>query len=437
MAKSVWENPPKEKPRTVIPDDELRKKRGESAAEEEKKLPRVSLPGAVSALSHEKWSCLCYNSRSEAIVFRRKPPCDTGHTRFPAELTDEDFTSIVCEFRTEGFALGYENAVKAALRVSTMHNFDPVQEHLKGLEWDGVERLSLFLWACFGANVDPGGTPEEREREAKWICTVSRKWPIGAVARAFDPGCQVDTVLIAESPTQGTKKSSAFRALAVREEWFASDLPDIKHKDSVHHLLGPWIIELDELDALNRKEATSIKGFISRRVDRARLSYRKTTSNYPRRVIFCGSTNEDAYNTDATGGRRFWPFRVREPIRVDLIEQWRDQLWAEAVHLYESGEKWWLDDAELEDIAREEQSKRFKGGVHLEPIRQYLERKNLTSIDDVLGSLGIPIESRNQMHQNEVARALQHLGWTRRRVTVKGKRAWRYVKSVLVDGGRP
>ena len=89
-------------------------------------------------------------------------------------------------------------------------------------------------------------------------------------------------------------------------------MPDIKHKDSVHHLLGPWIIELDELDALNRKEATSIKGFISRRVDRARLSYRKTTSNYPRRVVFCGSTNEDMYNTDATGGRRFWPFRVRE-----------------------------------------------------------------------------------------------------------------------------
>jgi predicted P-loop ATPase len=241
----------------------------------------------------------------------------------------------------------------------------------------------------------------------------------------------VDTVLIAESPLQGTRKSSAFRALAVKGDWFASDLPDIKHKDSVHHLLGPWIIELDELDALNRKEATSIKGFISRRVDRARLSYRKSTGNYPRRVVFCGTTNEDTYNSDATGGRRFWPFRVRETIRVDLIEKWRDQIWAEAVHRYKAGEKWWLDDAAIEDIAREEQSKRFKGGVHLEPIRQYLEGKNLTSIDDVLGSLGIPIESRNQLHQNEAARALQHLGWERRRVTetVKGEkqRIWRYV----------
>jgi len=199
-------------------------------------------------------------------------------------------------------------------------------------------------------------------------------------------------------------------------------------------LLGPWIIELDELDALNRKEATSIKGFISRRVDRARLSYRKSTANYPRRVVFCRSTNEDAYNTDATGGRRFWPFRVRETIRVDLIEQWRDQLWAEAVHRYKAGEKWWLDDTELEDIAREEQAKRFKGSVYLETIRQYLERNSTeaVSIDDILEELGIPTESRHQMHQNEAARALQHLGWQRRRVTdtIEGKkqRVWRYVK---------
>ncbi|MBW2718792.1 MAG: hypothetical protein JRD94_09625 [Deltaproteobacteria bacterium] len=435
--KDVWANPPKEKPRIVIPEAAFREKRAQTAEAEEEKLPRVSLPGAVKALFHEKWNCLCYNSRNESIVFRHEPPCDTGHTKFPAELTDEDFTSIVCEFRKEGFALGYENAVKAALRVSTMHSFDPVKEYLEGLEWDGVRRLEVFLAACFGAAVDLDATPDEQAREAKWISTISAKWPIGAVARVYDPGCQVDNVLIAESPLQGTRKSSAFRALAVHDEWFASNLPDIHSKDSVHHLLGPWIIELDELDALNRKEATSIKGFISRRVDRARLSYRKSTSNYPRRVIFCGSTNEDTYNTDATGGRRFWPFRVRETIRVDLIEQWRDQIWAEAVHRYKAGEKWWLDDTELEDIAREEQSKRFKGGVHLDAIRQYLERNSTeaVSIDDILSELGIPTENRHQMHQNEAARALQHLGWTRRRVTVKGKRAWRYVKSVLADSG--
>jgi putative DNA primase/helicase len=240
----------------------------------------------------------------------------------------------------------------------------------------------------------------------------------------------VDTVLIAESPLQGTRKSSAFRALAVSDDWFASDLPDIKHKDSVHHLLGPWIIELDELDALNRKEATSIKGFISRQVDRARLSFRRNADNYPRRVVFCGTTNEDTYNTDATGGRRFWPFRVRDTIRVDLIEQWRDQLWAEAKQRYLSKETWWLDDDELEAIAHEEQSKRFKGGVHLEPVRAYLESEVDTSVDEILDHLDIPVANRSQVHQNDVARCLQHIGWERRRVwrTTKGekRRAYRY-----------
>jgi hypothetical protein len=73
--------------------------------------------------------------------------------------------------------------------------------------------------------------------------------------------------------------------------------------------------------------------------------------------------------------------------------------------------------------------------VHSEPIRDFLEGKSVTSIDDILSELGIATESRNQIHQNEAARTLQHLGWERRKVSeetvIKGKketkRVWRYV----------
>jgi len=245
---------------------------------------------------------------------------------------------------------------------------------------------------------------------------------IAAVARAYEPGCQVDTILIAEG-AQGIGKSSAFRALAVRDEWFACDLPDIKHKDAVHHVLGPWIIELDELDALSRKEATSVKSYVSRRTDRARLSYGKLSTNHPRRVVFCGTTNEDTYNTDATGGRRYWPFKVRRQIDVSAIERDRDQLWAEAVHCYRNGEPWYFDEPALQKIAKAEQDKRFKPSPWLALIEGYVTGKTEVIVSDILKDcLEVSKAHQSQKDMNEAVRCLQHLGWKQKQVRRDGKR---------------
>ncbi len=258
---------------------------------------------------------------------------------------------------------------------------------------------------------------------------------IAAVARVYEPGCQVDTILIAEGP-QGIGKSSAFRALAVKDNWFACDLPDIKHKDSVHHVLGPWIIELDELDALGRREATSVKSYVSRRTDRARLSYGKLSTNHPRRVVFCGTTNEDAYNTDATGGRRYWPFKVRRQIDISTIERDRDQLWAEAAHCYRDGEPWYMNEPALEKIAKAEQDKRFKPSPWLTPIGDYLMGKTETTVTLILSDcIDVPTKQQDQRDVNEVVRCLQHLGWRLRQVRLPGEKTRRRIYEKGTDDG--
>ena len=58
-----------------------------------------------------------------------------------------------------------------------MYHFDPVQDYLNGLEWDGTPRLETCL---------PGVEDSEYTRMA------SRKALVGAVARALSPGCKVD-----------------------------------------------------------------------------------------------------------------------------------------------------------------------------------------------------------------------------------------------------
>ena len=112
--------------------------------------------------------------------------------------------------------LSYENAYKASVRAGTFRCFDPVRDYLDGLEWDGEERLTWWLETYFGAGVDESDDEEAQVEERTWNQQIGKRWMISAVARVYDPGCQVDTILIAEGP-QGIGKSSAFRALAVQD----------------------------------------------------------------------------------------------------------------------------------------------------------------------------------------------------------------------------
>jgi predicted P-loop ATPase len=401
-------------PGTPKPVVRLAKENGKKKEEPQKKS--ALLADAVRILREPAWDCLAYNERTTELVWLRKPPCDTAHAGFPAALTDADFTSVVSAFDSQDLKVSYENAYKASVRAGTFRGFDPVRSYLDGLEWGGEERLTWWLETYFGAGVDESDDETAQAKERTWNQQIGKRWMIAAVARVYDPGCQVDTILIAEG-SQGIGKSSAFRALAVHDEWFACDLPDIKHKDAVHHVLGPWIIELDELDALSRKEATSVKSYVSRRTDRARLSYGKTSTNHPRRVVFCGSTNESEYNTDATGGRRFWPFKVRRDIDVSAIERDRDQLWAEAVHWYKQGHPWHIEEEALQEIAKSEQDKRFKSSPWLALIENYVIGKTEVVVSDILENcLELSKAHQSQRDMNEAVRCLQHLGWRVRQV---------------------
>ena len=75
---------------------------------------------------------------------------------------------------------------------------------------------------------------------------------------------------------------------------------------------------------------------------------------------------------DHTGGRRFWPVTC-DSINVDWITSCRDQLFAEALDLYQAGAPWWKLP---EDDAREEQEKRRRVDPWEETIMDYVHAQN-------------------------------------------------------------
>lgn len=242
------------------------------------------------------------------------------------------------------------------------YRVNPLRVHLKSLRWDGIKRLSTWLPDYMGT------------KDTEYTQAIGRKWLISAVARAMDPGCQADHMLIFEG-NQGIGKSQALRILGGQ---FYSEYTGgmtgggTTHKDLVAVIAGKMIVEMSELATVKRAEMEALKAVLTTTIDDVRLSYERDPKSYPRTCVFAGTTNEvgQAYIADLTGARRFWPTHVGEvgPVKTGLLKENREQLWAEAVEAYESGEDWYSVPVEL--VAEEQQDRQ----ISIENIDPWFQR---------------------------------------------------------------
>ena len=182
-------------------------------------------------------------------------------------------------------------------------------------------------------------------------------------------------MLILNGP-QGIGKSTFFEKIS--GAWFSDSLTitDMKDKSGAEKLQGYWILELGELAGMKKMDVETIKSFISRTDDKYRASYGVSVENHPRQCIIVGSTNaEGGFLRDITGNRRFWPVKVSGdcPKKAwDLTKEDVDQIWAEALYLYNQGENLYLEGEEKE-IATKEQTDAMEADEREGLIRKYLD----------------------------------------------------------------
>ena len=191
---------------------------------------------------------------------------------------------------------------------------------------------------------------------------------------------------------------------------------------------GVWIIELAELDAMGRPEASRTKAFMSRSTDRYRPPYGRHLVEVHRESVFAGTVNHDTYLKDETGGRRFWPVRCGA-IRIEDLRRDREQLWAEAVVCFRNGEPWWIDSTELGLMAAEEQQQRYDEDPWQAHIGHWIQDREDVTLEQILRDCFEKLpRDWHQGDKNRVARCLQAIGWTRKRAPKDdhGRRPWKY-----------
>lgn len=311
---------------------------------------------------------------------------------------------------TFGFSARESDVYSAISEVSNRCAYHPIHDWLGGLVCQSEGPSLLDTWLTRFAGVEA----------SEYSRAVGRRFMIGLIARAMNPGCKLDTMTVLRG-RQGVGKSSLGRALMHNPTWFGEcSTMHMASRDTLLNAHGKWLIEQSELAALKRTEVEIIKSFLSTSVDQYRAPYGRKSESHPRSFVFVGTTNDDQYLIDSTGNRRFWPLTVGDRIDIDGLINARDELFAEALVAWRSGDRWWLDSSEegLASTPRET----------VEPDRDPWEHRivewlgarpePMTSGRILSDCIGMDIERHDRRAQIRVVAVLRALGYRRTRLAM-------------------
>ena len=258
-----------------------------------------------------------------------------------------------------------ENISHACNIIADDHHYHPIKEYLQSVKWDGVPRINSVFSDFLGA------TNNQYTRAVAIISFV------GAVARVYQAGVKFDTCTVFVGK-QGTGKSKFIYKIAHNPDWFSDSITTFDGKEFYEGILGRWIIELGEGTAFQKSVKERCKQALASQQDVYRKPYGRHPEVQKRQCVFFGTTNNYDFLKDETGDRRYYPIDVNianatKNIDKDLNDDYIAQLWAEALHLYHSGQSIYIQDSQVLALAEQEQKKHFDESPLQSDICNFLE----------------------------------------------------------------
>jgi predicted P-loop ATPase len=252
----------------------------------------------------------------------------------------------------------------AFTKVADDRRFHPIRDYLDSLPtWDGVKRVEDVFIKYLQAD------------DTEYIRTVTRKTFAAAVARIYVPGIKFDCVPVLDGD-QGIGKSTILKDLVTADFYSETlSLTDMDDKSGAEKLQGFWVVEIGELAGMKKADIEKVKAFLSTSDDKYRPSYGRVVESHPRQCIVIATVNgERGYLRDITGNRRFWIIKVHQKKQKktwNFTEGYRQQFWAEAKEIWNSGEKLYLEGDVLEE-AEKAQKGAMEADERVGMVEEYL-----------------------------------------------------------------
>lgn len=378
-----------------------------NVSRDDKGRPTKGLTNVITYVRGVAGNMLRYNELADRMEYQGEA------------IKNSDFSTIQLLMEVHGLVPSDRDLTRAVEAVAVENSYHPIREYLESLQpWDKVNRLAT-MFPKFFASPD---TPYEQ--------AIGVRYMIASVARAYDPGCKMDNMLILEGD-QGTYKSTALRVLFT-PEYFTEMVGVLKDtRRFIEQIMGKWCVEFAEFTSLNEAGVDLVKALTAVQIDRTTRNYSRVgATEHPRQCVMAATINPIegcGYLKDPTGGRRFWPVRCGM-INIKQLVLFRDRLWAEALHRYREGERWHLTESEF-TLASIEQESRKDVDIWQDMLEEALDKTQKYASHEILfKNMGIDMVRQGQAEKNRLAISMKKIGWSNIPDKRDGKsvRLWRY-----------
>ena len=259
-------------------------------------------------------------------------------------LTIEVRNDMTIEAREQGLK-SWDQDVNRFIDSTRIEQYDPINTWLDKLpQWDGQDRIKELA----------ARVPTEQPHWEKYL----RYWLTGMVAqwRESDKqltGNALTPLLIGR---QGCGKTRFCKILLPPElRDYYNDKLNFKNEFDLNIALTSFaLINIDEFDKTTNSQQIVLKYLLSSSDVKFRPPYGKTIKQYRRYTSFIGTTNQMQPLVDPTGSRRFVCVGIPTGKNIDFTDNLdHRQLYAQALYLFNKGERFWLEDDEIQTLIEE------------------------------------------------------------------------------------